>query len=124
MMIQVNVLLLMVIFLFTIAVQMNRWFFKGRYKIFNQIIKKSRLIHPFLGLVIIVIGFWHGYQMLGGQFLLHTGNVLLFSLLITAGFGFFYKHKKKKLLRKIHLMSGSISLILFLLHYFNPWLLS
>lgn len=123
-MIQVNVLLLGVIFLFTIAVQINKWFFKGRYKNFNQVIKKSRLIHPFLGLVIIIIGFLHGYQMLGGQFFLHTGNVLLFSLLITAGLGFIYKQKKKQSLRKIHLIGGAISLILFLLHYFNPWLLS
>lgn len=120
----INVFLLALLASFPIMLELNKKVFKGKNKNINKLLKNGRKAHPYVGIVVILIGAIHGYSMLGLNFILHTGNVLLMLLLINGILGFLYKRKRTKLLRTSHRVIGYLIILAFLLHYLNPWFFS
>ena len=119
-----NVFFLALLVSFPIVLELNKKIFKGKNKIINKALKNGRKSHPYVGVVVISIGAIHGYSMLGLNFILHTGSVLLILLLINGILGFLYKRKRTKILRISHRIIGYLIILAFSLHYFNPWFFS
>ena len=99
-------------------------YLKGKNKNYNKMLKYARKAHPYIGITVIAIGAFHGYIMLGGRLILHTGSILLLMLVINGGVGFYYKKSRNKAARKAHIIIGPLIVLAFALHYLNPWLLS
>lgn len=116
-----NVLLLLYLVSFPIALEVNKKVLKGKNKKYNQAMKMGRKVHPVVGIVLVLSGALHGYLKLGGQFMFHTGSLLLIALALNGVLGFVYKKKRMKKLAMLHRTLGFIIIGLFLLHYFNPW---
>lgn len=123
-MIWFNVFLLVILMTFPILLRINKHLLKGKNKAFNRFLKNGRKMHPYVGLLVIAIGAYHGYTMMGGRFVFHTGSLLLMLLAINGLIGFAYKQKKKPVLSKAHQLLGALILASFLLHYLNPWFFS
>ena len=118
----INVVLLIYLVSFPVIIEVNKRVLKGKNKSFNQALKLGRKIHPIAGIVLIVSGALHGYWKMGGQFVFHTGSLLLLALLLNGILGFLYRKKRIKRLAMMHRIAGFIIVGLFLLHYINPWL--
>lgn len=118
-----NVVLLLYLATFPIALEVNKRYFKGKNKAFNQGLKMGRKIHPLAGIVLIGSGALHGFLKLGGQLQVHTGSTVILALLATGLLGFAYKKTKKRNLALAHRLAGLIVISLFLWHYFFPWAL-
>jgi len=86
----INVFLLALLASFPIMLELNKKVFKGKNKNINKLLKNGRKAHPYVGIVVILIGAIHGYSMLGLNFILHTGSVLLMLLLINSYFAHEY----------------------------------
>ncbi len=123
-MIWINVLLLFSLLTFPALLWLNKHILKGKNKAMNAFIKKGRRIHPYIGITVIVLGALHGYSMLGGQFMFHTGSLLLLLFIANGILGFAYKKKKDRKLSKLHQAFGLLILLTFALHYLNPWFFS
>ena len=119
-----NVILLLYLISFPIILEINKRMLKGKNKKFNRIIKMGRRVHPIVGIVLILSGALHGYLKMGGQFVFHTGSLLLMGLMLNGVLGFIYKKKKKKIFALFHRLLGFTIIGLFLLHYFKPWFFS
>ena len=119
-----NVLLLTLLLLFPIFLEINKKYLKGKNKNYNKMLKYARKAHPYIGITVIAIGAFHGYIMLGGKLILHTGSILLLMLVINGAVGFYYKKSRNKAGRKAHIIIGLLIVLAFALHYLNPWLLS
>jgi hypothetical protein len=120
----INVFLLFYLMTFPILLQVNTQYLKGKNKKLNKILKTGRKIHPVAGVLLICLGAFHGFQMLGGQFIFHTGSLLLIAVIINGLLGFLYKKLHNRKFARAHRLIGFVIYTLFLLHYFNPWLLS
>jgi Na+/proline symporter len=120
-MIWFNVFLLAILLSFPILLNVNKRILKGKNKGFNHFLKNGRKMHPYVGILVILIGAYHGYTMLGGNFMFHTGSLLLMLLAANGVLGFLYKKKRKKIFSTLHQAVGGLILAAFLLHFFNPW---
>ena len=118
----INILLLIYLVSFPVIIEINKRFLKGKNKPFNKAMKMGRKIHPIAGIALVVSGALHGYLKMGGQFVFHTGTLLLLALLFNGFLGFLYRKKRIKRLAMMHRIAGFIIVGLFLLHYINPWL--
>lgn len=116
-----NVLLLLYLVSFPVLLYINKNVLKGKNKNLNKALKMGRKIHPYVGITLVISGFIHGYLKLGGQFIFHTGSLLLAALALNGVLGFLYKRKKKKNLALYHRIVGFTIVGLFLLHYTSPW---
>ena len=85
--------------------------------------KHLRKIHKPVGLLLLIVPPIHGYMALGG-FRLHTGVVLAIPLMATVVLGACFFFLKKKALLVWHRRMALVSVVLFLVHYFMPSLLS
>ena len=119
-----NILLLFYLASFPLLLYLNKHHLKGKNKRFNKALKYGRKIHPYAGITLILSGFLHGYLKMGGRLVFHTGTILLFALAVNAFLGFYYKKTRNKRFAFLHRIVGIVSVVLFLLHYINPWLLS
>lgn len=119
-----NVVLLLYLVSFPILIEMNKRVLKGKNKDFNKALKSGRKIHPYTGIILIISAAIHGYLKLGGKLMFHTGSLLLLMLVVTGIVGFIYKKKRIKRFALTHRTIGIIIVLLFLLHYFNPWFFS
>lgn len=119
-----NVILLIYLASFPLLIYINKKVLKGKNKNFNKSLKLGRKIHPYAGIILIISGGLHGYLKMGGQFVLHTGSLLLFSLIINGILGFMYRKTHNRKLANIHRYFGIVVISLFILHYANPWFLS
>jgi len=84
-----------------------------------SIYRKTRLLHPILGLIIVVIGLTHGYLALG-TLRLHTGSLLVTTIIVM---GCVTSLGRKQLLFKkswikIHRSLVPILFIFIILHIF------
>ncbi|PLV56024.1 hypothetical protein [Thermotoga sp. SG1] len=88
-----------------------------------NIAKYFRKYHKLSGLVLIVLGFVHGYLALGGYIYFHTGTLLW--ILITTMF-LIYLLGKLRFFRRhwiiFHRYLGVSLLVFLLLHLLTPWL--
>lgn len=119
-----NVILLFYLASFPLILYLNKKVFKGKNKNFNKSLKIGRKIHPYVGILLILSGSLHGYLKLGGNFILHTGSLIIIALLINGVIGFIYRRSHNRKYARIHRILGFVILGLFILHYINPWLLS
>ncbi|KAB3531549.1 hypothetical protein [Alkaliphilus serpentinus] len=71
------------IFLTGLIYPIKQYYSKSKNKKLLAIYKKLRIIHPLLGVTIILLGSIHGYLALG-TFRLHTGTIVLAILVIMA----------------------------------------
>lgn len=116
-----NVILLFYLLSFPLLLTINSKWIKGKNKNLNKSIKFGRKIHPFVGITLIVSGFIHGYLKMGGQFIFHTGSLLLIALILNGALGFYYKRTHNRKFAYAHRLIGFGILGLFALHYLNPW---
>jgi len=90
----------------------------------RKIMPTLQKIHPIIGFSFIVIGIIHGYLALG-VIVLHTGLLVWLTAVIMGtivGVGKAFKIKQQTWL-KFHRPLAVLLWALFLLHYFNPWLI-
>lgn len=80
-------------------------------------LKYARKFHPYIGITVIAIGAFHGYIMLGGRLILHTGGILLLMLVMEQLV--FNKKSRNKAGRKAHIILGFLIVLAFALHYLN-----
>ena len=120
----VNVVLIVYLALFPIIIEINKRGFKGKNKNFNKMLKYGRKIHPVAGILLIFSGVIHGYIMLGGSLIFHTGMLLVFLLCVNAVTGFVFRKKRNRGLALFHRITGVLIVLSFLLHFFNPWYFS
>ncbi|MDW7661121.1 MAG: hypothetical protein SCL54_06755 [Bacillota bacterium] len=116
-----NVILLIYLLSFPLALELNKRVFRGKKKKFNKALKMGRKFHPYVGITLVVTGLIHGYNKLGGTLSFHTGSLLLLILIINGFIGFMYKKKRNKKLATTHRIVGIAVAAAFLLHYINPW---
>jgi hypothetical protein len=116
-----NVILLVYLLSFPLALELNKRVFRGKKKKFNKALKMGRKYHPYAGITLIVSGLIHGLDKLGGTLRFHTGSLLLIILIINGFIGFMYKKKRNKKLATVHRIVGVVIAAAFLLHYINPW---
>lgn len=90
----------------------------------QKIYKFWRMLHPFMGLLTLVIGSYHGYLALGGL-RLHTGSLVLTNLFLLAIVGgiLFKSISLKNRMRFIHRSLALLLIATFLIHYFWPALI-
>ena len=117
----INIILLFYLASFPLLLYINKHHLKGRNKNFNKAMKTGRKIHPYVGIILVLSGFLHGYLKMGGRLVFHTGSLLLVALMINGLLGFYYKKTKNRRVALIHRYVGIMIIGLFLLHYFNPW---
>ena len=120
----VNVILLVYLALFPVIIEINKRVFKGKSKNFIKMMKYGRKIHPVAGILLIVSGLVHGYLMLEGNLIFHTGFLIVFLLVLNAVTGFIFKKKRIRKIALLHRITGVLIILSFLLHYFNPWYFS
>lgn len=56
--------------------------YKLKTNLLVNINNKITKYHKFLGFSVLFFGFIHGYMVFGGKIVIHTGSILLFSVLI------------------------------------------
>lgn len=92
---------------------------KEKSKNLGKVYQFSRKAHPILGLGIIALGFYHGYQAFSLT-VLHTGTLLLYTLVLMAIVAIGGPRIKpfKKHWRLVHRSLGGVVFVLALLHIF------
>ena len=84
--------------------------------------RKMRIIHPVVGVLMILVGLIHGTMALG-QIRLHSGSLILLALIamaLTALAGQKIKAFRKGW-RKVHRTLGVLVFLLVLAHLIFPW---
>ena len=84
--------------------------------VYGKIFKISKIVHPITGVLILMIGIYHGLNAYS-LFVFHTGTILLYTLFLTAIIAFVGK-KTKWQWRLIHKTLGFIIFILMIVHVF------
>ena len=90
----------------------------------RKLVKFFKKLHPFAGIGAVLLGLYHGYRAYGLNFLF-TGHILWISILMVAILGILADRKllfKKKLI-VLHKLSVVLVILMFLLHYFNRYIL-
>lgn len=85
-----------------------------------------RKIHPPIGILMVVIGGYHGYLMLGGNIRLHSGTLVWIMLILMGAVALIGQTAKplRKKWRPIHRILGIIMLLLLVAHVISPyWLM-
>ena len=84
--------------------------------------RKMRVIHPVVGVLMIVVGLIHGYMALG-RITLHSGSLILVALIAMALVALAGQKIKafRKDWRKVHRALGVLVFILVLAHLISPW---
>ncbi|MCC5911053.1 MAG: hypothetical protein JJT76_11520 [Clostridiaceae bacterium] len=92
---------------------------KEAAKAYGSIYKIMRRVHPALGVVIILIGIFHGVQAYT-LFTLHTGTILLYTLVVMAIVAIVGPKTKsfKKHWRVIHRVLGIVVFVLMIVHVY------
>ncbi len=93
--------------------------FKSKSKGLLKVIKALRTIHKPLGLALVLLGAVHGIGMLG-RVRLHSGSLVLMSLILTGVLGLAFWKKKDKRALMGHRVMSLVTVILLLLHLFWP----
>lgn len=90
----------------------------------RKLYKFWRMAHPFMGLLTLVIGSYHGYLALGA-IRLHTGSLVLTNLFLSAIVGgiLIKSTSLKRQVRFIHQGLALLLIVTFLIHYFWPVLI-
>ena len=85
----------------------------------GKLYRFSRKAHPILGLGILALGFYHGFQAFSLT-VLHTGTLLLYTLLLMAIVALVGSRIKpfKKHWRLVHRSLGGVVYVLALMHIF------
>jgi len=85
-----------------------------------------RKVHPLIGSLMVVIGGYHGYLMLGGNLRLHSGTLVWLMLIlmgVVAILGQAVKAFQKKW-QPLHRTLGLLMLLLLVAHVISPyWLM-
>ncbi len=97
---------------------LNSWTFKTKDKRFLNFLKFLRKLHKPLGLVIVALALWHGYDMF--RLNLHTGLVAFAAFVLTGILGGMHYRLKNKQIFKAHKIMAFISVLLVALHLFWP----
>lgn len=98
---------------------LNKHVFHSKSETYIKVVKAFRIVHKPLGLILLLIGFVHGFLALG-SIRLHTGLLLWSSLVVTASLGAaFYKSKKKGFFTA-HKRMLIVVICLLLLHLLFP----
>lgn len=84
--------------------------------------RKMRVIHPVVGVIMIVIGLVHGFMVLG-EIRLHSGLLIVIILIIMALTALAGQKVKafRKGWRKVHRTLGVLVFLLVLAHLIFPW---
>ncbi len=84
--------------------------------------RKMRIIHPVVGVLMILVGSIHGYVALG-EISLHSGSLILLALIAMALIALAGQKIKafKKGWRKVHRTLGILVFLLVLAHLIFPW---
>ena len=92
---------------------------KGKAENLGKLYRFSRKAHPILGLGIVALGFYHGFQAFSLT-VLHTGTLLLYTLVLMAIVALAGPRIKalKKHWRLVHRSLGGVVYVLALLHIF------
>ncbi|NBG86968.1 hypothetical protein [Isachenkonia alkalipeptolytica] len=92
---------------------------KEKAQNWGRLYQFARKAHPATGLIILAIGFYHGYQAFSLT-VWHTGTLLLYTLLLMAVVALAGPRIKafKKHWRKVHRSLGGVVYVLAILHIF------
>lgn len=112
-----NIVLLVIILSLFVVRRINKYGFKSKSLILKKLTKILSTIHPFLGVLMIVIAFIHGYLALG-YLTLHTGVVLGGILMIQVILGILLKRSKIKGIIKIHRSFSFLLILAVIIHVF------
>lgn len=118
-----SVIFLVIVITPYILVRFNKYVLKTSNKSYLSILKFFRTIHKPSGILFAISSFIHGSMVFGTVFRLHTGSILFFIVLGTVILGILFYLKKKKQLLQSHRIFAGITFLLFMLHFFNPWIL-
>ena len=119
-----NVVLLVIQLAPYLLVRLNKEFLKTKNKTYLTLTKGLRKYHKQTGALLLVTGIIHGYLALGGQLRLHTGTILYLAIVLSAILGFGFFKKKQKQLLKVHRTMALLIVLLFLIHFLTPNLMS
>lgn len=119
-----NVVLLIIQLAPYLLVRLNKQFLKTKNETYLNITKVLRKYHKQTGALLVITGLIHGYLALGGRLRLHTGTVLYLAIILSAIVGFGFYQKKQKQLLKVHRTLALLIVLLFMVHFLIPNLLS
>ncbi|MEX1376040.1 MAG: hypothetical protein AB1Z23_01075 [Eubacteriales bacterium] len=98
-------------------------FIKNKDGALKKIQKVLLKMHRPLSGLLLVSAIVHGYLALG-TFALHTGTLLVISLVVSGIFASIFIMKKKKIFFNLHRMMASIFIVLLFVHLLFPWILT
>lgn len=98
--------------------KLNGWTVKTKDKRFLALLKGLRKLHKPLGLALMLIAGWHGYEIM--RLRPHSGLVTLISFLLTGLLGGVYFKTKNKKVFKAHKAMALVSVLLMALHLIWP----
>lgn len=100
---------------------------------YNQLLKQSsfkiscfalafKKLHKRLGILLLFMPLIHGYMALG-EIKLHTGTLVYLFILLSTIHGAIYSQFKKRFHLHLHKILALISIFIFAIHLFHPWIL-
>ena len=119
-----SVSLLTLLILPYVLVRLNKQFIHTKDKRFLGVIRFLRKLHKPAGILLLVAAGWHGYLALFGRIRWHTGTVLFILVLITVSLGGAFFRLKKRKLFSFHKLAALLTVLMFILHFFFPYLFS
>lgn len=100
---------------------------KLKNKALNDLMKKIVKIlsryHKAAAICLIILGLFHGWIALGGQFRLHTGVLLWFSIITNLLIFMVGRYYKKPKWLKVHRIMALFVMLLLVLHLTIPYLI-
>jgi hypothetical protein len=115
----INVALVALMLLPYVMRKLNEFFFKKKKGAYIKTMRLFRKSHRYLGALLIVSIFVHGWLALG-TLMLHTGTILGALALIMAVFGLIFIFAKKRWAYKTHKALAVAFVALLLLHLIVP----
>ena len=115
----INVALVALMLLPYVMRKLNEFFFKKKKGAYIRTMRFLRKSHRYLGALLIVSIFVHGWLALG-TLMLHTGTILGALALIMAVFGLIFIFAKKRWAYKTHKALAVAFVALLLLHLIVP----
>ena len=98
--------------------KLNGWTFKTKDKRFLALLKFLRKLHKPMGLALVAIAMWHGYEIL--RLRPHTGLLAFIGFVVTACLGGAYFKTKNKKFFKAHKIMALVSVLLMAVHLLWP----
>ena len=113
-----NILLALIALSLFLLRRLNRYLLNNKNQFIKKLQKPLSKIHPFIGIALLILAYFHGDLALGTLFKIHTGPLAWFILLAMLLLGTLGKKYRVKNWLKIHRVLAAFFVLSIFLHLF------